>query len=42
MGEFLFKSQHGDEVNIPFTNKNNIFTSTDLYETAKLYLENEE
>ena len=42
MGEFLFKSDKDEDIAIPFTNKNNIFMNTDLYETAKLYLENEE
>ena len=39
--EFVFKSDKGEELGIPFISKNALYTQTDIYEVTKLYLEGE-
>ena len=39
MQEFLFKSEHGDEIAIPFISYKDLLTSTDIYEVSKQYLD---
>ena len=39
MQEFLFKSEHGDEIAIPFQSYKALLTQTDIYEVSKQYLD---
>ena len=39
--EFIFKSDQGEEIAIPYINKNALYTQTDIYEVTKEYLEGE-
>ena len=39
MQEFIFKSEHGDEIAIPFQSYKALLISTDIYEVSKQYLD---